>query len=195
MPQHWTKHPCKNGRKELNLSAMRSWLAWDRAPRLFFSLSLFLQLLLGVALARACMREAGCRGVNGALRNLQARARAGRHLLRPCTFPRPHGMASHSVRVSCCLALYSLIRVISPAPFLFSPSMAAAASWCISMGAWWYMRCDAGSRHGSRPAVSHQCWRHDRQIPRDACLDMFSVCFRAGDLNAERPLQFCHSRG
>ena len=63
------------------------------ATAFLFSVPFFLQLLLGVALARACMREAGCRGVNGALRNLQARARAGRHLLRPCTFPRPHGIA------------------------------------------------------------------------------------------------------
>ena len=115
------------------------------ATAFLFSVPFFLQLLLGVALARACMREAGCRGVNGALRNLQARARAGRHLLRPCTFPRPHGIALRPGLLLPCPLLSHLSHL---SPFLFSPSMAAAAPRCISMAVVPLSRTSAGATTG-----------------------------------------------
>lgn len=75
-------------------------------PWLFFSFPdvPFLQLLLGV---------------NGALRHLQAKARepGGNYSDPPLYVSKAGRMALHSVRVSCCLALYSLARL--PLSFLF----------------------------------------------------------------------------
>jgi hypothetical protein len=114
--------------------------------------------------ARACMREAGCR-MTLAPYEICKRARepAGR-------------MALHSVRVSCCLALYSLIWAISLLSFSFFPIHGCRCLVHIHGGL--VHAIDARSRHGSRPTVSHQCWCHDRQIPRDAWICYLCVSER-----------------
>ena len=159
--------------KSWTFSAMRSWLAWDRAPWLFFSLSLFFTAYVRCG---ACM-HAWSR-LQDVLRNLQAPRPAFTPPARPPLYVSK--AAWHRTPSGSLVAL----------PFTLSSESSLSFSFFPIHGC----RCSSVHIHGSRPTVSHQCWRHDRQIPRDACLDMFSVCFRA-DLNAERPPQFWRSRG
>ena len=107
-------------------------------PFLFFSLCYVWRV-------HACVKQAaGC-----PTKSASACESRGRHLLprpvRPCTFPRPHGIALRPGLLLPCPLLSHLSHL---SPFLFSPSMAAAAPRCISMAVVPLSRTSAGATTG-----------------------------------------------
>lgn len=148
-----------------------------------------LQLQIGVA--HACMHEAAAQCRESREGRCQwrpttksANARASPTTftpVRPYTFPRPHRMALHSVRVPCWpfISLFFFSMAAGGRPLRPGAGAYAWGGWLALVHA----MQTTEHRHGSRPAVSQQCCRHACRLQNKTMLGYLEsscsdqVCF------------------